>query len=253
MSWQEKLVLWKNDKKQPMTCVDVDTSYAIDRINAGRMFLKLTRTNVRSKKVLDVAVGCGGILCAFAEAGAECYGLDVNSYFIDISKTRFKEMKLKHKEIKKWKGGGYGIPYPEDFFDFVICTDTLHHAPNRKHFIREICRVLKPGGKIFVSEERRWFPTYVLKSPHDNMPFTVLLPRSLRSWIEKNFLHLPSLDHYMYSFGFEIVNDFRKNGVTLKKIDGMKREAFNKKGFPKVIWPLYNLMFMQFIGVKNQK
>ncbi|MBN2203314.1 MAG: class I SAM-dependent methyltransferase [Candidatus Aenigmarchaeota archaeon] len=252
MKWEKKMDLWEKDKKHPMTHKDVDTSYAISRLDAGRMFLKHTKSNVKGKKVLDVAVGSGGILCSFAEKGAFCYGLDVEDYFLEISKARFKELKLKYKKISKWKGGGYKIPYPDEYFDFIICTDTLHHAPKWRYFVSEICRVMKPGAKIFVGEERRWFPQYILKSPHDNMPFTILLPKKLRVWIQKNILKLPSLDHYMFSFSFEIKNAFKKYGVELKDIDHMKREVFERNKYPEIIWPVYNLMFMHFIGTKQK-
>lgn len=183
MTWEEYLNDWKNDKEFPMTHEDVDTSYAMDRINVGRDFLRLSNIDVRDKKILDVAVGSGGILCAFAEKGAKCYGLDVLDYFLDMSKARFKDMDLRYEFISKWEGSGNVIPYPDGFFNFIICTDTLHHVPNWKHLVKEMGRVLKTGGKMFISEERRWFPLYILKSPHDNMPLTVLMPSFMRAFI----------------------------------------------------------------------
>jgi hypothetical protein len=63
MTWEKYLVDWKDDKKQPMTHPDIDISYAKGRLSLGRRFIKHLRMNLKDKKVLDVAVGSGGILC----------------------------------------------------------------------------------------------------------------------------------------------------------------------------------------------
>lgn len=43
------------------------------------------------------------------------------------------------------------IPYPERMFDAVIANHMLYHVPDRPKAIREIHRVLKPGGKLFAA------------------------------------------------------------------------------------------------------
>jgi ubiquinone/menaquinone biosynthesis C-methylase UbiE len=250
MTWQRYLIDWKNDKSQPMTHEEVDRDYAIGSLERGRMILKHTHLDVKDKKTLDVGIGSGGIACAFAEKGALIYGLDVNDYFINMSKQRFKDLNLKYERISKWKGGGFRIPYPDKFFDAIIATDTLHHAPKWKVFIKEINRVLKTNGYLFISEERRWFPFYVLQSPHDNLPFTMLLPKSIRVKIEKR-IGMPTIDYYMFSFSWELRNELRKYLIKSKNIDSIKKEAFNKKHLPKIVWPIYNLMFIQMLCKKS--
>lgn len=38
------------------------------------------------------------------------------------------------------------LPYPADHFDLVICSHVLEHVPDDRRAMRELCRVLKPGG-----------------------------------------------------------------------------------------------------------
>jgi ubiquinone/menaquinone biosynthesis C-methylase UbiE len=253
MPWEKYFNDWEYDEKQPMTHPDVDISYSRYRFEFGRRLVKHFKIDLKGKKVLDVAIGSGGILCAFAEAGAICYGLDVNDYFLNMSKQRFKDLGLKYVEIRKWGGGGYKIPYPNEYFDFVICTDTLEHAPKWKFFTREICRVLKKGGHTFVTAERRWFPYFVLKNPHDNMPFTILLPKRARAWIERNILKLPPLDYHLFSWTWEIKNEFGKHGVKMKSFDNIKRQRFEETNYPKFLWKFYNLMFIHCLGIKESE
>lgn len=43
------------------------------------------------------------------------------------------------------------IPFPNDAFDFVACFETIEHIPDDTEFIREIRRVLRPGGTLLIS------------------------------------------------------------------------------------------------------
>ena len=46
---------------------------------------------------------------------------------------------------------GTNIPYPDNYFEGVICTQVLEHVIDEKKIIQEIFRVLKPNGKIVIS------------------------------------------------------------------------------------------------------
>jgi len=44
------------------------------------------------------------------------------------------------------------IDYPSSYFDLITCFGTLHHIPNVTHVMRELHRILKPGGVILIRE-----------------------------------------------------------------------------------------------------
>jgi SAM-dependent methyltransferase len=46
---------------------------------------------------------------------------------------------------------GQVIPFPDDSFDGVLCTEVLEHVPEAGAFVREMHRVLKPGGLALVT------------------------------------------------------------------------------------------------------
>jgi len=253
MKWQDKLVLWKHDIKQPMTQPKVDVRYALGRLDFGKKIIKYLPVNIKGKKVLDVSVGTGGIACAFAESGARLYGIDVNNYFLEISKQRFNDLKLKPKQLKWWNGKK--IPYPKDFFDLIICTDTLEHVPDYKSFASEMARVLKKGGLAFITTEARYFPLFILWNPHDGLPLTILFPRFVRKFIDEKVIGKPCADYHWFTGFNEVKNLFEKHNIQLGKFDYIKIEGFNKLKkkykLPEFLRGLYNLMMIQCLGGKK--
>ena len=47
------------------------------------------------------------------------------------------------------------MPYPDNYFDMVISNSIIHHLPDPLPFLREVQRVLKPNGAIFLRDLRR--------------------------------------------------------------------------------------------------
>jgi len=96
-----------------------------------------------SGKLLDVGCGKGTILSLLKTDVIERFG-------IDWSKVGIK------KCIQKVKGhfcvgNIHKLPYKNNFFDRVMCTQTLEHVDDVVQVIREMCRVLKIGGKILIT------------------------------------------------------------------------------------------------------
>jgi SAM-dependent methyltransferase len=55
------------------------------------------------------------------------------------------------------------FPYPDDSFDCVISLVTIEHLTNVDHFLRETCRILAPGGFLYISTPNYAAPEYALK------------------------------------------------------------------------------------------
>jgi demethylmenaquinone methyltransferase/2-methoxy-6-polyprenyl-1,4-benzoquinol methylase len=45
-----------------------------------------------------------------------------------------------------------GLPYPDDCFDRILMVDALHHVSGQAQAVRELVRVLKPGGRLVIEE-----------------------------------------------------------------------------------------------------
>ena len=67
------------------------------------------------------------------------------------------------------------LDFSDNTFDIVICTHIYEHVPDAQIMIREIFRVLKPGGISYFAAGNR----LSIMEPHYKLPFLSILPRSL--------------------------------------------------------------------------
>ncbi len=112
-----------------------------------------------SYKVLDA--GCGGgrhLSEAFRYSGVTVVGLDLNREDATKAKNTLRIMEYEGEGGK----GPWGVfisdvkklPFCNNSFDFVICSEVLEHIHDHKKAIEEIVRVLKPGKLLAVSVPR---------------------------------------------------------------------------------------------------
>lgn len=112
------------------------------------------------KRILDLGCGTGRHLVYLAKKGFEVYGIDIAEEGIRQTKQCLKREKL-HVNLKI--GSIYKrLLYKNDFFDAVISTLTIHHQKieNIRKTIREIERILKPGGFVFITVRKRKFSKF---------------------------------------------------------------------------------------------
>jgi len=107
------------------------------------------------KRVLDLGCGSGRHTVYLVKRGFNVYGLDIAKEGIKIAKDWFKKENLKaHFKI----GDIYKkLPYKDNFFDAIISIQTLHHGRigEIRKLIKEMERILKPKGLIFVTVSRK--------------------------------------------------------------------------------------------------
>lgn len=100
----------------------------------------LLRTHVApGSRVLDVGVGTGRLLGRFPEF--DRYGVDVSLGYLK---------RLVGGDIRACLANSEDLPYKDGVFDAVICTDVLEHVVDLNAAVREIDRVLKPGGRLII-------------------------------------------------------------------------------------------------------
>ncbi len=162
----------------------------------GRFFLKPQEDIPRTvelfkrhgiRKVLDLGCGSGRHTVYLAKRGFKVYGLDISPEGIRLAKQWLRK---EEQNARLKRGSVYEkLPYRTNFFDAIISTQVLHHAriEDIRKTIKEMERVLKPGGFIFVTVQR-----IVLKK-HDKVTF--IAPRTYVP-IEGDEKGLP---HYVFN------------------------------------------------------
>jgi ubiquinone/menaquinone biosynthesis C-methylase UbiE len=97
------------------------------------------------KRVLDVGCGKGRFARVFLEQEpeAELWGLDISEEML-----RFAPEGLHTRA-----GSMTELPFGDEFFDGAYATESLEHAVEIDKAVSEICRVVKPGGRIAVIDK----------------------------------------------------------------------------------------------------
>src|SRR5262249_27825375 len=100
------------------------------------------------KKTLDVGCGEGGFSRELALRGLDVTGVDVDA---DAIATAERNKKLLNVQYHTHVGDAAKLPFPDQSFEQVISTDVIEHVPDPVVVMREIRRVLKPGGNFVVT------------------------------------------------------------------------------------------------------
>ena len=107
-----------------------------------------------SLKVLDVGCG-GGYTCEFlARRGADVSGTDISEGTLEAARRHAAGAGLK---IDYRLGTPVCIPFASGEMDMVTCLQAMEHIEDVRPTLSEICRVLKPGGRLFFDTVNRTF------------------------------------------------------------------------------------------------
>ncbi len=97
------------------------------------------------KKVIEIGCGKGRFLRILKKRfpNTQLYGLDISETLLNFCP----------EGIETLCGSILNIRYPDAFFDCVYCVEALEHALMTKSAIKEMVRILKPGGKIIIIDK----------------------------------------------------------------------------------------------------
>jgi ubiquinone/menaquinone biosynthesis C-methylase UbiE len=96
-------------------------------------------------QLLDVGCGAGGLSALAASMGAAVHGLDASAALIEIARRQAPSGAFDVGDVES-------LPYPQGSFDVVTACNVLQFAGDRRRAVREVRRVLKPGGKFGIGK-----------------------------------------------------------------------------------------------------
>lgn len=108
------------------------------------IIISILNTGLMGRKniILDAGCGTGSNLIFLSQFGIT-YGVDISEVATKFCRIRGIK-NIVTSDVSK-------LPYKDNFFDVVSCMDVVEHIENEEKAIKEIFRVLKPGGKLLLT------------------------------------------------------------------------------------------------------
>src|SRR4029077_10448138 len=113
-------------------------------------------------RVLELGCGTGYFTRELARSGADIVAIDISPELLEIARSNCSEQNVRY-EVQN----AYRLSYPAAAFDSVVGSSVLHHL-EIEEALREIYRVLKPGGTIYFTEPNMLNPQIALQK---NIPW----------------------------------------------------------------------------------
>ena len=118
-------------------------------------------------KVLEVAPGPGYLAVELAKLGTyRITGLDISRSFVRMANEYAARMGV---DVEFRQGDAASLPFPDDRFEFIVCRAAFKNFSDPLAALREMHRILRPGGKALVIDMRNDASDEAIESTVDNM------------------------------------------------------------------------------------
>jgi len=145
-------------------------------------------------KILDVGGGTGAFLEKILQREPE-----IQVVLLDSSKSMIEESKITDSMVQ---GKACRNPFSKNSFDYVLCTDALHHFEHKRKSVQEMMRVVKPGGSIIIFDMDAKSPvTQLIKLGEKILgePSEFFTPEELSSFFDDHFdINIEKINSYEY-------------------------------------------------------
>lgn len=203
----------------------------IEKLDLSQIKLKIRylKNLEPGNKFLDVGCGLGLGLAYAHQIGCELYATEFDKESLEFVKNRFP--------VKTHHGNLSSAKFPNDFFDFVHISHVIEHLPDPRAYIREMKRILKPGGIMAIGTPdmssrlytfHRWFNFLRFRIPDviDGLEHTFIFPKKrLRSITEEEGFVV--IDHYTHNIGEKLTHLLHYQIPLSKKISRLIQNVFH--------------------------
>src|SRR5215510_12133412 len=123
------------------------------RAMAKRLDLIERHLRPSAKRFLDCGCGTGEYVLALIERfGLDAYGVEFEA---DKIQQAHSKMALRNRVTR---GDLQAIHFASCTWDYALLNEVLEHVPDDRKALREVYRILRPGGLLFIFSPNRWFP-----------------------------------------------------------------------------------------------
>lgn len=158
----------------------------------------------RDQRLLEVGIGVGTDFVNWVRNGARAVGIDLSHNGVVHTRER---LQLEGLRADVMVADAENLPFTDESFDFVYSWGVIHHSPNTSRAVREIHRVLKPGGRalVMIYHVRSWLALILWLR---RCLFT-LRPWHTPRWAVYHFCESPGTKAYTRKEAEEMFKPFR--------------------------------------------
>lgn len=98
--------------------------------------------------VADIGTGTGFVLQGLLDQASSLTGFDESAEMLAVARSNLAQ----HSHVQFRQAEGQQLPAGDNHFDAVFANMYLHHAPDPAAAIAEMARILKPGGKLVITD-----------------------------------------------------------------------------------------------------
>ena len=151
-----QLQAWENEYNSPQL-VTKKAEPQSDVLRFFKYLKKEAKIDLLGLNVLDLGCGTGRNANYLAQLGNTVMGIDISKTAIALAKNRAGEMKIDSQTNYIVGDIGADYPFPDEYFDLIldITSSNSLNDKERNNYIKEIYRVLKKGGYLFVRGLRK--------------------------------------------------------------------------------------------------
>ena len=169
------------------------------RTRANVIFKMLKKID-RKSKILDAGCGYGIYSIILADKGHNMNAIDIERKRINSINSMLNEYPKIKSRINLELGSLTSLPYKNEEFDVVLCSEVLEHIKQDEKAFSEISRVLKNKGFLILS-----VPTYTKNNIKEYKKFGHMKPgyslKDIEKLATKNGLRVEEKHYYDYFFG----------------------------------------------------
>jgi SAM-dependent methyltransferase len=118
-------------------------------LEANLQFIEACGMLRADTEILEIGSGTGALLNRLRVQGCRIQGVDVNDRLIGEGRAWFGELPIQQVT-------GTALPFADRRFDIVMSFDVLEHIPDSDAHLREVRRVLRPGGSYLLQTPNKW-------------------------------------------------------------------------------------------------
>lgn len=160
------------------------------------------RVATASTRIVDLGCGAGPVLCALREAGLRCAGIDCAPDMLAAARARLREAGIDDADIHE--GDCRATPFADESFDLVVCLGVIAYVEDYEPLLREIDRILAPGGTVLISCRNAWNPRFSDPVAGAKALARRALGRGPAPFHPGRFLHPRVVQRQLQSLGFRV-------------------------------------------------